>query len=150
MIHSTFSIHAGIWTKGLRMAVTQLYESYGLDANTYVETPVELPESPSGHVQNGSESTNVQMLVPTDCVLNLTDVLPLDLPLDTTQQSHTSPVQTSTLAREGTRSYHSYTPGLSSDKVVTSKKSVIPATPLASRRPRRCCKPRDIYFPSMY
>ena len=33
MIHSTFSIHAGIWTKGLQMAVTQLYvESYGLDA----------------------------------------------------------------------------------------------------------------------
>ena len=45
---------------------------------------------------------------PTDCVLNLTEnVLPLDLPLDTTQQSYISPVQTSSLAR----SYHSYTPG---------------------------------------
>lgn len=67
------------------MAVTQLYESYGLDVNTYVETPVEPPENPNGHVQNGLESTNVQTLVPTDCVLNLTEgVFPLDLPLDTT------------------------------------------------------------------
>ena len=55
---------------------------------------MEPPDSPDGHTQNGSESTIVQTLVPTDCVLNLTeDVLPLDLPLDTTQQSHTSPVQ---------------------------------------------------------
>ena len=53
----------------------------------YDETAVEPPESPNGHMQNGSESTNVQTLVPTDRVLNLTeDVLPLDFPLDTTQQ----------------------------------------------------------------
>lgn len=78
------------------MVVTQLYESYRLDANKYVETPVEPPESSNDHVQNGSESTNVQTLVS-----NLTeDVLPLDLLLDTTQQSHTSLVQTISLARE--------------------------------------------------
>ena len=116
------------------MGVTQLYESYGLDANT---NPVEPPESPLAMykmVQN--RSTNVQTLVSTDRVLNLTeDVLLFDLPSETTQQSHTCPVQTSTPAREDTRSYHSYTPGLSSDKVPTGKKS---ATPEQDLIPLRC------------
>ena len=58
--------------------LTQLYESYGLDTNTYVEIQVGPPESPNGEdVQSGSESTNVQTFVPIDRVLNLTeDVLP--------------------------------------------------------------------------
>ena len=120
VIYSTFSNHAGIWTKGLQIGVTQLYESYGLDANT---NPVEPPESPLAMYKM------VQNLVSTDRVLNLTeDVLLFDLPSETTQQSHTCPVQTSTPAREDTRSYHSYTPGLSSDKVPTGKKSATPAT----------------------
>ena len=92
------------------MAVTQLYKSYGLDANTFVEVQVDPPESPNGDVKNGSDSTDVQTFVPTDRVQNLTkDVFPLDI------THHNSPVQTSTLAtREDPKSSQ------------TSKKSATP------------------------
>ena len=103
---------------------------------------MEPPESPNGDVQNCSELTNVQTFVPTDRVLNLTkDVLPLNI----THQNHTSPVQTSTPAREDPKFY---IPGLSSDKVVTSKKSATPVTPLALRCPKRCRQ--DTYIPLLY
>ena len=115
------------------MAVTQLYESYGLDANTFVEIQVDPPERPKGDVQNGSDLTDVQTFVPTDRVQNLTeDVVPLDI------THHDSPVQTSTPARKHPKSSQ------------TSKKSATPATPLALRRPKRCRKPRYIYSPSKY
>ena len=115
------------------MAVTQLYKSYGLDANTFVEVQVDPPESPNGDVKNGSDSTDVQTFVPTDRVQNLTeDVLPLDI------THHNSPVQTKTPARKHPKSSQ------------TSKKSATPATPFALRRPKRSRKPRYIYSPSKY
>ena len=114
------------------MAVTQLYESYGLDANTFVEVQVDPPESPNGDVKNGSDLTDVQTFIPTNRVLNLTeDVLPLDI------THHNSPVQTKTPAGKHPKSQ-------------TSKKSATPATPLALRRPKRSRKPRYIYSPSKY
>ena len=163
-------MHAGILTKGLRNAVHALYQSRGLDANTYIEgsgsedqdqecedqdqeCDADNQEEPPRHHPFEFEREDSILPPGSPCARMMPS--PRSLPAPKTPSSDlSSPYQTSTPAPlrlstpKSHRRYEPYQiPNHNSRPPLTPGRNF---TPLALRRQHRQHKPRNIYSPSHY